>query len=363
MGGLIWAPFYLEDAKMIPSLSDLSPYLLCELKEHELVSLLKQISGGFTSERERIGEYVNERELVSAYCSYYLPTNIPKLSFLLRQLPESLTERLGKLPFFDIGCGPGTYSIGWLQHFKSTPEIHLVDRSPLMLEQAKTILTGLKLAPKNATYSPGLPPSAGGVMLFGNSVNEMGASSAIEMIKKIKPEFVIMIEPGTKQAFREILSVRESLISEGLTPIYPCASAGTCPLGSIDDWCHQVLRLTHGPEIERLSQLVGLDRKVMPFIAHIYQRGAKAHINKAHFLRFLAESKYSFMWQVCTESSLGELETDKFEILKRDYSKAFIKKLQRASVGESFSFQVLKELETHVRVKLSHFAGEEISNS
>lgn len=343
------------------SLSDISPFLLSALKEHELIALLKQISVGFTSERERIGEYVSERDLVSAYCSYYLPTNIPKLDFLLAQLGPEILTKLENLPFIDVGSGPGTYSVGWLSHFKKAPAIHLVDQSSLMLEQARTLIEGLGIGPSMATYTPGLPSISGGVMLFGNSLNEMGVKRGLELIEKGDPEFVILIEPGTKQSFAEVLPLRDELIAMGMRPLYPCASAGACPLRSSDDWCHQVLRMTHDPEIERLSQLIGLDRKVMPFVAHIYQRGGGS-ARPAHFLRFLTETKFSFMWQVCLVGENGDLETMKFELMKRDYPKKIIKRLQQASVGESFSFQIVKRLETHVRVVLTHFAGEDISS-
>lgn len=344
----------------VPTLEDISPHLLSSLEDHELVSLLKHISSGFTSERSRIEEYVNERDQVSAYCSYYLPTNIPKLGFVLDQLPKIVKERMGKLPFIDIGCGPGTYTIGWLSEFKSTPSIHLVDQSSLMLEQAKALIEGLKISPQFATYTPGVPKVEEGVLLFGNSLNEMGASAGMKLVEKHRPEFVILIEPGTKQSFAEVLKMRSGLIALGLNPIYPCSTSTACPLERRDDWCHQVLRMTHDPAIERLSQLASLDRKIMPLIAQVYQRQGVSQVS-AHFLRFLVETKFSFMWQVCLHNIEGELEVRSFEIMKRDYPKKFVKRLQQASVGESFKYQVVKELESHSRILLTEFCGEDLS--
>ncbi len=344
-----------------PQLAEIYPHLLSFLKEHELIALLKKISAGFTSERTRIGEYVSEQDLVSAYCSYYLPTNIPKLDFLLDQLPGAIIDQMKSLPFVDVGCGPGTYSVGWLTKFQEAPAVHLVDQSSLMLDQARKLIEGLGLSPKVATYSPGVPPIDGGVMLFGNSLNEMGAKRGLELIDSLGPEFVILIEPGTKQSFTEVLALRDALIKRELMPIYPCAKAFSCPLQGVDDWCHQVLRMTHAPEIERLSQLVSLDRKVMPFIAHLYQRRGES-FRQAHFLRFLIETKFSFMWQICAPDESGTLLTQKIEVMKRDYPKKIVKRLQEASVGESFTFQVVKKLETHQRVILTSFDGEVLTS-
>ena len=112
------------------------------------------------------------------------------------------------------------------------------------------------------------------------------------------------------------------MIEKGYGVIYPCpAPKKKCP-ASGEEWCHQVLRTVHEPEVERLSQLISLDRKIMPMIAHCY---LKNHVGKNHralFYRFLKETKHSFDWQVCLEEN-DKLVT--FEIPKRGMSKKKMK--------------------------------------
>lgn len=349
---------------MIPKLDEITPHLLSPLKEHELVSLLKVISRGFTSERERIEEYVSLEEQVSAYTAYFLPTNIPKLFFVLEQLPIELRQYLAGLSLMDVGSGPGTYSLGWSRYFNSQSNITLVDQSKVMLKQAKSLLDAFALKSSSIQYTQNPGTERAQVVLFGNSLNEMGAIKASSVVKQVGPEFVILIEPGTKQSFAEVLKLRSELLASGFVPLYPCRLAASCPLEAVDDWCHQVLRMTHESQIERISQLAQLDRKIMPFIAHIYRKAQAIkplETSNAHFLRFLNETKFSFLWQVCLASPEGGLTTTKFEILKKDYPKSLLKRLERASVGESFTYRIIKELEGLKRIQLLSLGAEFIS--
>ena len=349
---------------MIQKLDEITPHLLSPLKEHELVSLLRVISRGFTSERERIEEYVSIEEQVSAYTAYFLPTNIPKLFFLLEQLPEEIRNYLSGLSLMDVGSGPGTYSLGWSRYFNSHASITLVDQSKVMLKQAKSLLDAFALTNSSIQYTQSLGSERAQVVLFGNSLNEMGALKASTVVKQVAPEFGILIEPGTKQSFAEVLKLRSELLASGFVPLYPCRSAAGCPLDTVDDWCHQVLRMTHEAQIERISQLAQLDRKIMPFIAHIYRKAQAikpSETGNAHFLRFLNETKFSFLWQVCLAGPDGKLATTKFEIMKKDYPKSFVKRLERASVGEHFTYRVIKELEGLKRIQLLSLGAEFIS--
>jgi SAM-dependent methyltransferase len=140
--------------------------LLTPLTETKLISELKEISTNFTSKRDKIGEYVVSKEMVSAYTCFYLPTNIPKFHFLMSQLPEKIRQRIGELDFLDVGTGPGTYLVAYDQYFGNEKRLYGLDTSSLMLEQAK------KLLGDRVVLSSALPIDfSGGVLLFGNSLN------------------------------------------------------------------------------------------------------------------------------------------------------------------------------------------------
>jgi ribosomal protein RSM22 (predicted rRNA methylase) len=335
--------------------------LVENISESKLIKILNLISKGFTSDRDKISTYVNDREYVSAYTSFYLPTNIPKLSFLLDQLPDDFISNLKGSKIVDFGTGPGTFAFAFDEYFEGDIEVLGVDQSILMIEQAKKLNSNL-YKNSNISFSTNLPDQLkNGTLFFGHSLNEMGAKNALKLIDDLGPKNIILIEPGTSSLFNEVLKLRKSLSVMKYSCVYPCASISLrCPVeqkindGKVD-WCHQVIRTTHDQEVERLSQLIKLDRKVMPLISHVYTLN-KVEINKsARMIRFLRETKFSFDWEVCLLED-SNLKTIQFEVVKKSLSKKEIKALQKISVGLEFDFEILKVLNEELyRVKLVDF--------
>jgi SAM-dependent methyltransferase len=340
-------------------LSELKKTLLePSLTETKIAKILNQISKGFTSERSKITEYLSDRDQVSAYTVFYLPTNIPKLKFVFDQLPPSLVSDIQSSKILDLGTGPGTFAFAFDELFEGDVEVTGVDSSLLMLEQANRINDSLYKNEK-ITFLPTIPKDFTNETLFlGHSMNEMGVGKLVALVKSTKPRNLIIIEPGTSEVFTQVLKLREYMKNNGYSCVYPCASISSqCPVEKrreegIEDWCHQVLRMTHDDDVERLSQLVKLDRKVMPLIAHVYTLDHSHKPSKARMVRFLRETKHSFDWEVCYLVE-DNLEHCAFEVTKKGMSKKEIKALQKSSVGISFEYEVIKVLgEKHLRVKL-----------
>lgn len=340
-------------------LSELKSTLLePNISETKITKILSKVSKGFTSDRSKISEYVSDREQVSAYTLFYLPTNIPKLNFVLEQLPDSLVKDIGKSKIVDLGTGPGTFAFAFDEYFDGEVTVTGVDSSLLMLEQAKKI-NDLLYKNKGIDFLPDIPKSFKNETLFlGHSMNEMGVDKLISLVEESAPRNLIIIEPGTSEVFTQVLKLREYMKESGYSCVFPCASLNSnCPVEvrrrkGIEDWCHQVLRMSHDVEVERLSQLIKLDRKTMPLIAHVYTLDHSHTAPRARMVRFLRETKYSFDWEVCLLDE-GILKHCTFEIVKKGMSKKEIKSLQKFSVGISFNYEVIKVLnENHLRVKI-----------
>lgn len=328
------------------------------ISEQSIVKNLSLVSKGFTSDRNKITEYVMNREMVSAYTLFYLPSNIPKLNFIFDMLSEELQSDIKSSRIVDLGTGPGTFAFALDEYFDGDVEVVGVDSSKLMIEQA-TKLNSELYKNKKINFQKSIPADFDGeTLLLGHSLNEMGLKALLKIIGEYSPRNLIVIEPGTSEVFKEIVKLRTAMGELGYSCAYPCANIHSqCPVASkveqgTEDWCHQVLRMTHDSEFERLSQIVKLDRKVMPLIAHVYTKSVKCDSKKARMIRFLRESKFSFDWEVCFERD-GELTSANFEILKRGLSKKEIKEMQKLSVGIDVEYEVVKELsKNHIRVKL-----------
>jgi hypothetical protein len=131
--------------------------------------------------------------------------------------------------------------------------------------------------------------------------------------------------------------------------LYPCPGNGACP----NNWCHQVLRTTHDQSVERLSQLVSLDRKILPMTAHVYRRKSKIMTlpNAATVVRYIQETKFSFEYEVCHLVD-GVNKNSIIEIMKKELTKEEIKDFKHSNVGDRLSFDVEKMIGEKMRIKL-----------
>ncbi len=327
-----------------------------------MASLLEKIKSLYTTRREGLETVVWDKDEVSAYASFYLPTNGAKFHFLLDQIDPTLKEKLGHCEVIDFGTGPGTYLISYLESFGGENCGHLwgIDKDPMMLKQAEKLTHGLYPHLKKKIHLVDhldIPRSSRErLVIFGNSCNEMGVGDILKVLKKLAPDHLLFLEPGVPTVFDILMELRSHIKESGYGCAYPCPSLElTCPVfervkNGEEDWCHQVWRGTHCPEVEKLGQLASIDRKAMPFIGHFYSKSSFQ--SPAHrFVRYMGESKHAFTWEVCREIE-GNQELKIFEIPKKSLSKSEQKLMKKFCVGTNFDYEVIKELKESLRVSL-----------
>lgn len=320
------------------SFDQLKPLLLnSNLSEGKLIKGIHQIQHSFTKELERRDEYISERDLVSAYSSFYFPTNFVKLEWGFSHLPESFVEQLGKTHLIDFGCGPGTFGLAWLEFFKKG-NVTFIDQSDLMLKQAKAFLRFFH-PNTEATFSKTIPLIEGPItLLFGNSLNEISLDDAHDIIERVRPDHVLFIEPGTKLVYQQLITLRKKLNEKGYMTHYPCLGDKDCPITK-NDWCHQVMRTKHHDSIERLSQKAKIDRRTMPLTFHVYSKEQRTGLYQGRIIQFLRESKFSFDYKVCMGESIVEIQ-----LLKKSLSKKQQKVIKETNVGQEIKFEVVKKV-------------------
>lgn len=344
------------------TLEELYPHLLIpNMQEPKVVKCLNEMSYNYTQNREGLAEFFNTEEAISSYALFYMTTNAPKMNFILDQISEEVKEDMRGATFLDVGTGPGTYLLSWLNWLGETTEgkIWGVDTNPLMLKQAKA-LTDAFFPEQRVDFYDYIPhaPSGKKILFFGNAINEMGHEEALKIIKKWNPDYIWWIEPGTTQAFEHILKLRSAANELNYNPIFPCSKIDTaCPMEGFKDWCHQTLRMTHQSSVERLSQLIKKDRRSMPLISHLYAKDKKiVEKNTARFIRFKTETKHSFNWEVClrdSDENEGELALIQFEIPKKTLSKQEAKSFKKLSVGIKIDYEIIKKItENNWRVSI-----------
>lgn len=347
------------------SFNKLKPALLEEMTEGEIVKCLKELSQAFTQSRHKIDDVYASPKHISSYASFYLPTNMYKMAFLLKQLPNELIEGIKNSTVVEVGTGPGTYLFGLLEELNCEMTSFIgVDHSPLMLKQAEKIHQSLYPC-SDITWRSDIPKLPGRkTYIFGNSLNEMGHYTGLKLVNRNKADIVICIEPGTKSSFKEMSSFRSGMIKDGYKVIYPCSGEGECPIIKLDedDWCHQVVRTKLDDSIERLSQLIKLDRKTMPAIIHVYTKDKVVNNRKYQVVRLVKNIKHAFLWEVCFEVA-GEMKLVRIELMKKLYKKKEVKALESMSTGYEIDFTIDKKIDSnHWRVKLTPEVLEKIVN-
>lgn len=331
-------------------INEILPHLQYEFSsEIELIKAIEEISLKFTKKREQIADYTQSEKLIAAYVCFYLMTNLPKLSASLEKLKLDLNQ-FKDFEIFDIGSGPGTFSIAML---KENPELNisLIEKSPVMLQQARKLISGLFSDATVSFYAadekfPKKEKTRVGV--FGHSVNEMGEEIFLDYVKRLALDHIILIEPGTKEFFQLALSLRERL-KKKYNILYPCFSTEACPL-SQKDWCHQYLSVSHDISVERLSQMAKKDRRNLPISLWHYEKRALSELKENEstrpyrIIRVYRPTKFSVEWQVCSVEDEANIVID-VQIMNRGYNKKQIKQLQRFEAGDEISLSLEKELE------------------
>lgn len=336
----------------------LRPYLLDNITDGVLVKRIKKIQELYTVKRDDLKHIAWDEQDVSSYTAFYLATNYPKFSFLLDKLPDDFFDTKTPHDFIDFGTGPGTYLLSYLDRVghESAHKLYAIDRNKMMLKQAEKLLVGLHpKAQDKLIFTETMNDISGEhsrILLFGHSMNELQLSDFKKIIKTIRPTKILFLEPGTPYVFEQMLQVREFLKTQNFDCLYPCLSIEKeCPMVArkeLGDWCHQVWRGNHEEKTERLTQLMKIDRRSMPLIAHAYAISSEPQIvfEQAQMVRYLKELKHAYVWQVCLFVE-NELELCEFEIPKKSMSKQELKEFKKIGVGERVDYTVIKKIDSH----------------
>jgi ribosomal protein RSM22 (predicted rRNA methylase) len=252
----------------------------------------------------------------------------------------------------DWGCGSGIAHRAFLDHFGTglTSRLWLADRSPLAvnyaIRRATTKFPALRVeaASADALKSVG----AGANVLISHLITELPPARLEEIIEGISAaQSLIWVEPGTYEASRMLIGVRERLLGT-FRVVAPCTHEGPCGLladANHRHWCHHFADPPPGVFIDgewaRFANLAGIDLRSLPLSFLVLDRrpppalpsGAgrilgKPRVYKAHALLL-----------GCDESGVRERR-----LVRRDHPDAF-----RAAKKETLSpLQTWEEKDGHL---------------
>jgi ribosomal protein RSM22 (predicted rRNA methylase) len=203
-------------------------------------------------------------ELRAAYLAVRVPATFAAISAALTWTRETCVEpgRDELRSLLDLGSGPGTALWAATQVFPAIEAATAVERDPRMIE------IGCRLAreaPHRALreahwverdLTATLPEGAWDLVVCSYTLNELGEAQRDGFIRQAwarTAKLLVIVEPGTKSGFANILALRTRLLAAGASLAAPCPNPLECPMRGGSDWCHFAARVERTAEHRRLK--------------------------------------------------------------------------------------------------------------
>lgn len=287
----------------------------CDLKP--LTADVKQLSGYFTKCREdRPLFYLEKSRLMAAYIAYFLPSNILKIERPLTELlghPRIGLGHEGYIKVLDLGCGPGTATLGFMNHLLSLPpfsvdtelRLTIVDNTSENLDEASILIklfwarcregfekmgiSSLNLKQVRANMEAFDETVLGkenfDLILASNSLGELWRSDdrlekrvafleTLAIRHLANSGSIVVIEPALKKSSRELIEVRDRLCPSGILAVYaPCPGREPCSmLENKKDWCHETFGWMPPTFIRIIDKLTGFDKSELKYSYLVLRR-------------------------------------------------------------------------------------------
>ncbi|HBN22176.1 MAG TPA: hypothetical protein DD412_02950 [Holosporales bacterium] len=265
-----------------------------------------------------------------------------RLSYLATRVPatyavcEDVLGRLAQYDFefsslLDLGAGPGTASICAKYIFPELEKIALIDQDKDFKIFAESFLkvahhTQPLYELHDLTKVAKFPPTD--LVVFSYSLNELSekdASSTLHKAWLATKKALVIIEPGTPNAFKGLKKLRQELINYGAHILTPCPHENACPL-SDNDWCHFSVRLER-TSLHKYIKDATLSYEDEKFSYLIAVKGPQKTISLPRIIKKPRKRPGHVIFDLCTENGLQQ-ET----FSKKD--KALYKDAQKLKWGD-----------------------------
>jgi len=241
---------------------------------------VQMFSHGLTRERELSGQdYFKNSDLLGAYLLFYWPVSYVQACYILKThsiRPDSVLE---------LGSGAGP--IGAACADFSKPRITFADRNPLILRLAQYLAKQKNLKPQtllwNSKYTlPSNLPKFD-LITFQHVLNELWqddpgrVQKRLNLVKSMLPRLtpngrLLFIEPASMAPSRDLLLLRNQLLSAGLVMEAPCLFNHACPaLEKAKDTCHMDFKWSPPDFLKTSIKLAGFQKKELKMTYFIFR--------------------------------------------------------------------------------------------
>lgn len=223
--------------------------------------------------------YLKSPLSLAAYLAWFHPASVAQVQ---RALVEVRPPDGAELRVLDVGSGPGPASLAvgrWAAAHRRTVAVTACEQSPLALESAKKTWDPSLGTFTGKTWVAGEPLPAGpfDVIVASHVLNELfpdasarldkRAEFAQDLASRLSPGgLLVLVEPALKRTGRELLVVRDRLLTKGLSVLAPCFLQGACPaIARPRDWCHADRPWDPPALALEVGKLAGLGRESLKY--------------------------------------------------------------------------------------------------
>ncbi len=182
------------------------------------------------------------RRDILAYAAVRMPATFAAVSRALELALECFDGKIYSV--LDVGAGTGAGAIA-AALLTDCADIRCVEREQNMIALGQEFFACMDIQGEwiRRDIAQGIPEKAD-LVICSYCLNELTAAqrkSSVEELTNAANKLLLIVEPGTPNAFASVKQMRRQLAESGLTIAAPCPNTVDCPLPD-NDWCHFTAR-------------------------------------------------------------------------------------------------------------------------
>lgn len=298
------------------------------LDQKELRAFSKQLTERYKENRGQGSRIVSRRLETFCYAVVRMPATFGAVSASIEYMKEFSNEELYSA--LDLGAGTGAASLALSYLYPEIRKYTLIEREASMIDFSKTVLEDISSRTeyiKADIYSMDEYPKAD-IVIASYAFNELSDEKRAEVLLKAynaANKILIIVEPGTKEGYRQIRNSRNMLIDKGANIIAPCPGNCSCQLTE-DDWCHFTERVSR---TKLQKQIKGTD---VPFedekFSYIAVSKNEAEHAERRVIRHPVINPGRIALKLCSKNGIEDINVTK---KNPDFKKA-----RKSDCGDSF---------------------------
>ena len=218
-----------------------------KFSQADLVKSAQNISQNYRDKFGSGNRFALSNKDVIAYSIVRMPATFGAIKTALQRIKELSSCTFENV--LDIGSGTGSAIWATFEEFEDTKSITCIERENNMIWGAKTLTQKSKFKDRLSWINEDIQnlkiTQNYDLVIAGYSLNELPKNTRQNIVQNLwehTNKVLLIVEPGTPEAYTQMMDTRDSLLSLGGKIVAPCPHINNCPIKS-PDWCNFTCRI------------------------------------------------------------------------------------------------------------------------